>query len=53
MNIHRTEQLERSVRAFHVLQPQQGRVEVFTEQLSVGAVRRREVETGYPIGVII
>ena len=52
-NIHSAEKLERSVRIRHIFQPQQGRLEVFTAQLAVGAVGRREAETGYPIRVII
>ncbi len=52
-NIHSTEKLERSVCIRHILQPQQGRLEVFTAQLAVGAVGRRDAETGYPIRVII
>jgi hypothetical protein len=34
------------------LQQPQGSLEVFTAQLAVGAVGRREAETGYPIRVI-
>ena len=52
-NIHCTEKLERSVRIRHIFQPPQGRLEVFTAQLLVRAVGRREAETGYPIRVII
>jgi hypothetical protein len=52
-NIHSTEKLERSVCIRHILQQPQGRLEVFTAQLAVGAVGRREDETGYPIRVII
>jgi hypothetical protein len=52
-NIHSTEKLERSVRIRHILQPPQGRLEVFTAQLAVCAIRRRKAETGYPIRVII
>ena len=53
MNAHSTEQLERSVRIRHIFQPLQGQLEVFTAQLAVGAIGRREAETGYPIWVII
>jgi hypothetical protein len=35
------------------LQPLQGQPEVFTVQLAVGLVGRKELETGYPIRVII
>ena len=52
-NIHSTEKLEGSVGIRHNVQPPQGRLEVFTAQLAVGAVGRREAETGYPIRVII
>ena len=53
VNIHSTEKLERSARIRHILQPRQGRLEVLTAQLAVGAVGRREAETGYPLRVII
>ncbi len=53
INVHITEQLQMSVRVWQVLQPPQGRLEVFTAQLAVGAVGRRELETGFPIRVII
>jgi hypothetical protein len=53
VNIHSTEKLERSARIRHILQPRQGRLEVLTPQLAVGAVGRREAETGYPLRVII
>ncbi len=54
-NILNTEKLERSVcvRIRHILQPLQGRLEVFSAQLAVCAIGRREAETGYPIRVII
>ncbi len=52
-NIRCTEKLERSIRIQHIFQPPQGRLEVFTVQLLVRAVGRREAETGYPIRVII
>jgi hypothetical protein len=53
VNIHSTEKLERSARIRHILQPRQGRLEVLTPQLAVGAIGRREAETGYPLRVII
>ncbi len=53
-NIHSTEKLDkRSVRILHILQPPQGLLEVFTAQLAVCAIGRREAETGYPIRVVI
>jgi hypothetical protein len=53
INVHRTEQLQRSVSIWQVQQQQQGSLEVFMAQLAVCAVGRRELETGYPIRVII
>jgi hypothetical protein len=53
MNVDGTEQLQSSVRLWHLLQPPQRRVEVFAAQLAMGAVGRKKLETVYPVRVII